>query len=95
MDPPPPLVTELDIRGIELRRKDLPGVAPGSLWYAGKGAKSPRTPGEVDAQMFEVARFGSGYRMREVGDLFDEVAYLIAQLEAENEALRAGRSTSG
>jgi hypothetical protein len=27
--------------------------------------------------------------MREVDDLLDEVAYLVAQLEAENEALRA------
>jgi DivIVA domain-containing protein len=121
-------VTELDIRGIEQRGKELTvaryrrgyhvaqvdaflgqavsslrtllaeneglraGVAPGNLWHGGAGGRAPRTPDEVDAQMFELAR--SGYRMREVDDLLDEVASHLGQLEAENEALRA-RSASG
>jgi DivIVA domain-containing protein len=63
------------------------GVPPGNPWYSGAGQKPPRTPLEVDAKMFELAF--SGYRMREVDELLDEVAYLLAQLEAENELLRA------
>jgi DivIVA domain-containing protein len=128
MDQPPPLVTELDIRSIEQRGKELPvarvvrgyrvtqvdaflgqavaslrsrlaeneglraGVAPGDLWYREAGARTPRSPEEVDAQSFEVV--GSGYRMQEVDNLLDEVTYQLTQLEAENEALRA-RSASG
>jgi DivIVA domain-containing protein len=68
------------------------GVSPDSLWYREAGAKAPRTPDEVDAQIFQLAR--SGYRMREVDDLLDEVAYVVAQLEAENDSLRA-QSRSG
>ena len=121
-------MTELDLRGIDARRKALPlarfgrgyriaevdqfldrtiaairtrlaeneglraGVAPDNLWFRSAGATP--TPPEVDAQMFELARFGGGYRIREVDDLLDEVAYLVAQLDAESEALRA-RSASG
>lgn len=121
-------MTELDIRAIEQRGRELPparfrrgyrvaqvdaflgqavaslrsrlaeneglraGVAPGDLWYRDAGAGAARSPEEVDAQMFELVR--SGYRMQEVDALLDEVAYLVAQLQAENEALRA-RSASG
>lgn len=128
MDLPPPLVTELDIRAIEQRGRELPaarlrrgypvaqvdaflgqavaslrsrlaeneglraGVAPGNLWYRDAGVRAPRSPEEVDAVVFELVR--SGYRMQEVDALLDEVAYLVAQLLAENEALRA-RSASG
>ena len=60
------------------------GVAPGNLWTS---SATPRTPAEVDAQRFALAR--SGYRLQEVDDLLDEVTYFLTQLEAENEALRA------
>jgi DivIVA domain-containing protein len=128
VDLPSPLVTELDIRAIEQRGKELPvgryrrgyrmaqvdsfvgqavvslrsclaeneglraGGAPGTLRYRDSVARSPRTPAEVDAQVFELAR--SGYRMRPVDELLDEVTHQLTQLQAENEALRA-RSTSG
>jgi DivIVA domain-containing protein len=69
------------------------GVAPGDRWHRGAGSTAPGTSGEVDAQIFELAR--SGYRMREVDELLDEVASLLAQLEAENEALRARRAAGG
>ena len=63
------------------------GVPSSATWYPGAGEKLPRSPYEVDAKMFELAF--SGYRMREVDELLDEVAYRLAQLEAENEQLRA------
>jgi DivIVA domain-containing protein len=68
------------------------GVAPGNLWYREAGARSPRSPEEVDAQTFKLER--SGYRMQEVDDLLDEVTYQLTQLEAENDMLRA-QSRSG
>ncbi len=67
------------------------GVPSGNAWYGGADEKLPRSPFEVDAKIFELAF--SGYRMREVDELLDEVAHLLAQLEAENELLRA-RSAS-
>jgi hypothetical protein len=33
--------------------------------------------------------------MRPVDEILDDVSVMLAQLEAENDALRAGRSTSG
>lgn len=63
------------------------GVAPEHLWSAGPDAKSGVTSLGVDAQIFVLAR--RGYRMREVDDLLDGVTDLLAQLEAENVALRA------
>ncbi len=125
---PPPAVSELDIRGVEQRAKELPvagfrrgyrvaqvdgflsqavaslrallaeneglraGVDPGNLWYQGSSATPPRTPAEVGAQTFELARSGSAYRMREVDELLDEVIHLLTRLEAENELLRARRT---
>ena len=67
------------------------GVPSDTTWYSGTGEKLPRSPLEVDAKMFELAF--SGYRMREVDELLDEVAYRLAQLGAENELLTA-RSAS-
>jgi DivIVA domain-containing protein len=53
------------------------------------------TPLDVEAREFAVARFGKGYKMRPVDELLDDMTDMLAQLEAENDALRAGRSTSG
>ena len=62
------------------------GVALGSLWHGGTSSASG-TAVDVAAQTFALAR--SSYRLQEVDDLLDEVTYLLAQLEAENDALRA------
>ncbi|MGH2641486.1 MAG: DivIVA domain-containing protein [Actinomycetota bacterium] len=63
------------------------GVPSGNPWHSGADEKPPRTPFEVDEKIFELAF--SGYRMREVDELLDEVAHRLAQLEAENELLEA------
>jgi DivIVA domain-containing protein len=125
VSPQHPLVSELDIRRVEQRSKELPfagyrrgyrvaqvdgflrqvvvslrallaeneglraGVDPGNLWHQGASVSSPRTPADVAAQTFELARSGSAYRMREVDELLDEVIHLLTRLEAENELLRA------
>lgn len=53
------------------------------------------TPLDVQARVFEVGRFGNGYKMRAVDELLDDVTDMIAVLIAENEALRIAGSTSG
>jgi DivIVA domain-containing protein len=71
------------------------GVSPENLWFGGRDTRRRLTPLDVQAREFEVARFGKGYKMRPVDEILDDVADMLAQLEAENDALRAGRSTSG
>ena len=53
------------------------------------------TPLDVQARVFEVGRFGNGYKMRAVDELLDDVTDMLAELFAENEAIRVGGSTSG
>ena len=47
------------------------------------------TPLNVQAKEFGIARFGRGYKMRDVDDYLDDVTDMLSLLEAENEALRA------
>jgi DivIVA domain-containing protein len=131
MDLPPPALTQLDIRDLDVRRKGLSsarfglgyrvpdvdaildegidairslleeneglraGVSPEHRWFGKADARLRLTPLDVQAREFEVARFGKGYKMRPVDEILDDVTDMIAQLEAENDALRGGRSTSG
>ena len=53
------------------------------------------TPLDVQARVFQIGRFGNGYKMRAVDELLDDMTDMLATLTAENEALREGRSTSG
>lgn len=52
------------------------------------------TPQEVQQKEFRVARFGAGYRMREVDEFLDQVTDALSALVAENERLRQGDATS-
>jgi DivIVA domain-containing protein len=52
------------------------------------------TPTEVQQKEFRVARFGGGYRMREVDEFLDQVTDALSALIAENEELRAGRGAA-
>jgi len=70
------------------------GVSPEDLWFGKTHARSRLTPLDVQAREFEVARFGNGYKMRAIDEILDDVTDMLAELTAENEALRAGRSTS-
>lgn len=112
--------TELDIRGIDARRRDFHAA-----WFQGyrqndvdtyldevveamrariqenaglrAGMTVPRaprdtervTPLNVQGKEFGIARFGRGYKMRDVDDYLDDVTDMLSRLEAENEALRA------
>jgi DivIVA domain-containing protein len=46
------------------------------------------TPFDVQAKEFMMARFGRGYRMRDVDEYMDEVTEMMSWLEAENAALK-------
>ena len=46
------------------------------------------TPLDVQQKEFRVARFGAGYRMREVDEFLDQVTDAMSALVAENERLR-------
>jgi DivIVA domain-containing protein len=48
------------------------------------------TPLEVQQKEFRVARFGAGYRMREVDEFLDQVTDALSVLIAENERLVQG-----
>jgi DivIVA domain-containing protein len=48
------------------------------------------TPLEVQQKEFQVARFGAGYRMREVDEFLDQVTDELSALIAENERLLRG-----
>jgi DivIVA domain-containing protein len=48
------------------------------------------TPQEVQQKEFQVARFGAGYRMREVDEFLDQVTDALSALVAENERLLRG-----
>jgi DivIVA domain-containing protein len=59
-----------------------------SGWAAAPGGRI--TPQEVQQKEFRVARFGSGYRMREVDEFLDQVTDAMSALVAENERLLQG-----
>ena len=61
-------------------------------WDSAPGGRI--TPQEVQQKEFRVARFGAGYRMREVDEFLDQVTDAMSALVAENERLLQG-SASG
>jgi DivIVA domain-containing protein len=71
------------------------GVAAEQLWSGRSRADERLTPLGVQAQVFQPARLGRVYRMREVDELLDELTDLLSLLVAENEALRARRPPDG
>ena len=74
-----------------MKKKDATsGDASG--WASAPGGRI--TPQEVQQKEFRVARFGAGYRMREVDEFLDQVTDAMSALVAENERLLQG-STSG
>ncbi len=60
----------------------------GSGWASAPGGRI--TPQEVQQKEFSVARFGAGYRMREVDEFLDHVTDAMSALVAENERLLQG-----
>lgn len=74
-----------------MRKKD--GTTAGTGFEAGGIPAGPLTPIDVQQKEFRVARFGGGYRMREVDEFLDQVTDTLSALIAENERLRAGGST--
>jgi DivIVA domain-containing protein len=74
-----------------MKKKDTTsGDASG--WASAPGGRI--TPQEVQQKEFRVARFGAGYRMREVDEFLDQVTDAMSALVAENERLLRG-SASG
>jgi len=59
-----------------------------SGWSSAPGGRI--TPQEVQQKEFSVARFGAGYRMREVDEFLDQVTDAMSALAAENERLLQG-----
>jgi DivIVA domain-containing protein len=53
------------------------------------------TPQDVQQKEFRVARFGAGYRMREVDEFLDQVTDAMSALVAESERLRRGSADPG
>jgi DivIVA domain-containing protein len=117
--------TELDVRSIDARRKDLhaawlqgyrksdvdsyldevtesmrariqenAGLRAG-LQVAGPGSDAEGvTAFDVQAKEFEIARFGRGYKMRDVDEYMDDVTEMLSWLEAENAALKKRSESS-
>jgi DivIVA domain-containing protein len=57
-------------------------------------SRSGITPADVQQKQFRTARFGGGYRMREVDEFLDQITEAMSALLAENERLRAAGSTT-
>lgn len=57
-------------------------------------SRSGLTPADVQQKQFRTARFGGGYRMREVDEFLDQITDAMSALLAENERLRAAGSTT-
>jgi DivIVA domain-containing protein len=74
----------------EMKKKDTTSES-GSGWGSEPGGRI--TPQEVQQKEFRVARFGAGYRMREVDEFLDEVTDAMSALVAENERLLRGSSS--
>ncbi len=53
------------------------------------------TPMDIQQKEFQVARFGAGYRMREVDEFLDQVTDALSALVAENERLLRGSGDPG
>ena len=72
-----------------MKKKNTTGGA--SEWTSGPAGRRI-TPIEVQQKEFQVARFGAGYRMREVDEFLDQVTDAMTALVAENERLARGSS---
>jgi DivIVA domain-containing protein len=58
-------------------------------------SKGRITPTDIQQKEFQVARFGAGYRMREVDEFLDQVTDALSALVAENERLLRGSGDPG
>lgn len=65
----------------------------GSGWDSAPAGRI--TPQDVQQKEFRVARFGAGYRMREVDEFLDRVTDAMSALVAESERLRRGSADPG
>ena len=74
-----------------MKKKDTTSESA-SGWDSAPGGRI--TPQEVQQKEFRVARFGAGYRMREVDEFLDHITDAMSALVADNERLRQA-STSG
>lgn len=74
-----------------MKKKDTTS-ASASGWDSTPGGEI--TPQQIQQKEFRVARFGAGYRMREVDEFLDLITDAMSALAADNERLRQG-STSG
>lgn len=74
-----------------MKKKDTTSQSA-SEWGSLPGSRI--TPQEVQQKEFRVARFGAGYRMREVDEFLDQVTDAMSALVEENERLLRG-SASG
>jgi DivIVA domain-containing protein len=70
-----------------MRKKDTTSE-DAAAWASAPGGRI--TPQEVQQKEFRVARFGAGYRMREVDEFLDQVTDAMSALVAENERLLEG-----
>jgi DivIVA domain-containing protein len=70
-----------------MKKKDTTSEG-GSEWNSPPTGRI--TPTDVQQKEFQVARFGAGYRMREVDEFLDHVTDALSALTAENERLLRG-----
>src|SRR4030095_7028296 len=79
----------------EVEMKGRDETSRPSTWGGAPAAKL--SPTDVQQKEFRVARFGAGYRMREVDEFLDHVTDVLTTLIAENERLlrTAGPRSSG
>jgi DivIVA domain-containing protein len=70
-----------------MKKKDTTS-GDASAWASAPAGRI--TPQEVQQKEFRVARFGAGYRMREVDEFLDQVTDAMSALVAENERLLQG-----
>lgn len=68
-----------------MRKKDGSGAVEWSSTPTGR-----ITPADVQQKEFRVARFGAGYRVREVDEFLDQVTDALSALTQENERLLRG-----
>lgn len=74
-----------------MKKKDT--TEEGSGW--GSAPAGRITPQDVQQKEFRVARFGAGYRMREVDEFLDQVTDAMSALVAESERSRQGSADPG
>jgi len=75
----------------EVEMKERDETSGPSTWDGAPEAKL--SPTDVQQKEFRVARFGAGYRMREVDEFLDHVTDVLTTLIAENERLQRTAAT--